>query len=256
MDRPTWWRCCGCCGGTCGAWICRGWLLRGVICKVSRCKMRRCAGTLLQECVFTRELRCHQRGRHQPQRTDTGPPPASGEKCGCGARKGRPAPGLAGAHRHSWGLAFSPDERLASGSLDGSVKLWDVESGALLWSGWHTWAIVCLAFAPDGGLHLPAAISRQPASASGGSRTAGLLPASALGPEAGHSPLRRCRIPGRLRAGLEPGWTSACQWRLAGHDSAVGDRAGPTATCVQTLAGHSNWCGDWPLPPTVAGWPA
>src|SRR3989454_6821829 len=50
-------------------------------------------------------------------------------------------------------LAFSPDERwLASGSLDSSVKLWDVESRALLWSGWQTKGIICLAFAPDGGL--------------------------------------------------------------------------------------------------------
>src|SRR5438874_7296189 len=50
-------------------------------------------------------------------------------------------------------LAFSPDERmLASGSLDGSIKLWDVESCALLWSGWHTKGSTCLAFAPDGGM--------------------------------------------------------------------------------------------------------
>src|SRR6266851_2614554 len=36
-------------------------------------------------------------------------------------------------------LALSPDEHtLASGSDDGSVKLWNVASGALLWSGWHT----------------------------------------------------------------------------------------------------------------------
>src|SRR5438270_1211030 len=34
-------------------------------------------------------------------------------------------------------IAFSPHERtLASGSLDGSVKLWDVESRALLWPSW------------------------------------------------------------------------------------------------------------------------
>jgi transcriptional regulator with XRE-family HTH domain len=48
-------------------------------------------------------------------------------------------------------LAFSPDERtLASGSPDGSVKLWDVESGRLLWSDWQNSAIICLAFSPDG----------------------------------------------------------------------------------------------------------
>src|SRR6266571_1735730 len=50
-----------------------------------------------------------------------------------------------------WALAFSPDERrLSSGSLDGSLKLWEVESGIARWSGWQTMGIDCLAFAPDG----------------------------------------------------------------------------------------------------------
>src|SRR5205807_5893428 len=50
-------------------------------------------------------------------------------------------------------LALSPDERLlASGSTDGSVKLWDVESGAALWSGRQASTILCVAFASDGGL--------------------------------------------------------------------------------------------------------
>jgi WD40 repeat protein/transcriptional regulator with XRE-family HTH domain len=51
------------------------------------------------------------------------------------------------------GLAFSPDEHtLASGSHDGSVKLWDIAGGALLWSGWHTKGVRGLAFSPDGSL--------------------------------------------------------------------------------------------------------
>src|SRR5947209_9063383 len=50
-------------------------------------------------------------------------------------------------------LTFSPDEHmLASGSFDGSVTLWDVASGAPLWSGWHTKGTNWLAFAPDGGM--------------------------------------------------------------------------------------------------------
>ncbi len=48
-------------------------------------------------------------------------------------------------------LAFSPDGRtLATGSWNGAITLWDIESGALLWTSWHTTNIQSLTFAPDG----------------------------------------------------------------------------------------------------------
>ena len=50
-----------------------------------------------------------------------------------------------------YALAFSPDGRtLATSSWDGTIKLWNLERGTLLWTGWHTNSINSVAFAPDG----------------------------------------------------------------------------------------------------------
>ncbi len=124
-------------------------------------------------------------------------------------------------------LAFSPDERmLASGSLDGSIKLWDVESCALLWSGWHTKGSTCLAFAPDGGMLASAGLDA----------TVRLWDAK-LG-----TPLENV---------LHPGAVFSLAWSPHGRLLASGDFAGTIrrwerqpsgpARCVQTLWGHSNW---------------
>jgi hypothetical protein len=52
-----------------------------------------------------------------------------------------------------WSIAFSPDGRtMASGSLDATIKIWDVRSGRELGTfRGHTDAVVSVAFSPSGG---------------------------------------------------------------------------------------------------------
>src|SRR2546425_2353584 len=126
-----------------------------------------------------------------------------------------------------WALAFSPDERrLSSGSLDGSVKLWEVESGIALWSGLQTMGIDCLAFAPDGNVL-----------ASGGHDATMRLWEASLG-----TPLQDVPHPGPF---------TSLAWSPDGRLLASGDLAGTIrlwaipsrgrAACVESLAGHSSW---------------
>ena len=122
-------------------------------------------------------------------------------------------------------LAFSPDERtLASGSEDGSVKLWEVEHRALLWAGWHTKVTLCLAFSPDGSLL-----------ASGSQDGSVRLWEAALGTPVEDIP--------------HPGPVFGLAWSLDGRLLASGDvtgtirlwerqQTGPARLC-QTLSGHS-----------------
>jgi WD40 repeat protein/DNA-binding SARP family transcriptional activator len=126
-------------------------------------------------------------------------------------------------------LAFSPDERtLASGSFDGSVKLWDLESGALLWSGWQSKVISWLALSPDGGL-------------------------LASGTVDGTVRLWEAQLGTPLQDLPHPGSAISLAWSPHGSLLATGDaastirlwerqgedRSGPTR-CVQTFEAHSS----------------
>ena len=50
-----------------------------------------------------------------------------------------------------WSVAFSPDgSRLASGSLDHTIKLWNAQTGDLINTLRHDSGVYSVAFSPDG----------------------------------------------------------------------------------------------------------
>ena len=79
------------------------------------------------------ELRCHYRSRRQPERAILDRRKQAGRSAA--VARGRQADLQRVWQAHTdvvLSLDFSPDEHLlASGSYDGSLKLWDVESGAI-----------------------------------------------------------------------------------------------------------------------------
>ncbi len=126
----------------------------------------------------------------------------------------------------TYALAFSSDGRtLVSGSWDDTIKLWEVASGALLWSSWHTNGVQSLAFVPGGSML-----------ATGGNDATVRLWDRQSGTQ-----LQTLPHPGPV---LSVDWSSDARLLATGDfDGQIRlwetQETGP-ATCVQTLVGHTN----------------
>ena len=114
-----------------------------------RCRIRSFVGSMLSETVFTEAL--HAIWAVAVSRT--------GKFWAAGSWRGEVRVWCEGGQRlhlvwqahtdNAFTLAFSPDERmLATGSWDSTVKLWDVQSGTLLWTGRHANLVQSVAFRP------------------------------------------------------------------------------------------------------------
>ncbi len=130
-------------------------------------------------------------------------------------------------------LSFSPDERrLASGSLDGMITLWELERGTLsggqvspLWTAWQTNRLISLTFAPDG----------RTLASSGYDATVRLWD-----PQSG-TPLQTLPHSGPVYSvAWSPDGRLLATGGLDGRIQVWEVQATQPATCIASLAGHTN----------------